>query len=314
MSGAPGMVVPMAKKKTPKEQLPEGMSRRQAKLAARAAERAALAKDPRPFGGFAMEADLIALQEFVPSATAPLPLSVEAPRPITLVTILPGAGAGVARENDVLIALQAASRSQNPGRDLARCIQWAQGAQPGDTLSSAIADGQEPALSDLLPADATLDITEHEDFDWWLPEGQAANLSPELAASFRQANEAIIPSTQVAPELPGSAWWVDPGTKAHIRWVYPTESENSMLNALARIAARGELHLGEKTKFAGVFRTHGIVVPVFDLDRTVPAESYAEPMAVLNTALEKELSNDAPLSAEERRKLQNIKSREVTIR
>ena len=46
----------MAKKKKKNEQLPEGMSRRQAKLAARAAERAALEKDPRPFGGLAAEA------------------------------------------------------------------------------------------------------------------------------------------------------------------------------------------------------------------------------------------------------------------
>ncbi|OWN23213.1 hypothetical protein AY495_08690 [Corynebacterium diphtheriae bv. mitis] len=38
----------MAKKKK-KEQLPEGMSRRQAKLAARAAERAAFERDPRPY-------------------------------------------------------------------------------------------------------------------------------------------------------------------------------------------------------------------------------------------------------------------------
>ena len=46
----------MAKKKKNKEQLPEGMSRRQAKLAARAKERAALEKDPRPYGGLAAEA------------------------------------------------------------------------------------------------------------------------------------------------------------------------------------------------------------------------------------------------------------------
>lgn len=46
----------MAKKKRKKqEDLPEGMTRRQAKLAARAKEREALQKDPRPFGGLAAE-------------------------------------------------------------------------------------------------------------------------------------------------------------------------------------------------------------------------------------------------------------------
>ena len=55
----------MVKKNKKNENLPEGMSRRQAKLAARAAERAALEKDATPYAGIGGEADLIALQEFV---------------------------------------------------------------------------------------------------------------------------------------------------------------------------------------------------------------------------------------------------------
>ena len=51
--------------------VPEGMSRRQAKLAARAAERERLAGNPRPFAGLDAEADLVALREFAPSATVP---------------------------------------------------------------------------------------------------------------------------------------------------------------------------------------------------------------------------------------------------
>src|SRR5699024_1135113 len=58
----------VAKKNKKNQDLPEGMSRRQAKLAARAAERAKLQRDARPYAGFAMESDIIALQEFVPSA------------------------------------------------------------------------------------------------------------------------------------------------------------------------------------------------------------------------------------------------------
>ena len=80
----------MAKKKKNQENLPEGMSRRQAKLAARAAERAKLQKDPRPFDGFAMEADLIALQEFVPSAHFVADVK-DAEHKISIVTVLPGA-------------------------------------------------------------------------------------------------------------------------------------------------------------------------------------------------------------------------------
>jgi len=86
-----------------------------------------------------------------------------------------------------------------------------------------------------------------------------------------------------------------------------------MLSALARIAARGELNLGEGTKFAGVFRTHGVVVPVFDLDPSVDAGAYESALAALDGQIQAEYGNDAALSAEERKQLDNIKSRQVTI-
>ncbi|CQD14479.1 SEC-C motif domain protein (fragment) [Corynebacterium striatum] len=89
----------MAKKKKNNEQLPEGMSRRQAKLAARAAERAALEKDPRPFGGLAAEASLVAMQEFVPSATAKLSLK-GFDKDVYVSTVLPGASAALIRDEE----------------------------------------------------------------------------------------------------------------------------------------------------------------------------------------------------------------------
>mgnify|MGYP006913089438 FL=1 len=90
----------------PKKQktAPEGMSRRAAKLAARAAEREALQKDPRPFGGLAAEADLVALQEFVPSAVAEFSVNGT---PVNVVTVLPGAGAALVRDGgERFVALQ----------------------------------------------------------------------------------------------------------------------------------------------------------------------------------------------------------------
>ena len=77
------------KNKKNAEVLPEGMSRRQAKMAARAAERAALEPDPRPYGGMAAEADLVALQEFVPSAVAKLDVT-GIDRDVYVATVLPG--------------------------------------------------------------------------------------------------------------------------------------------------------------------------------------------------------------------------------
>lgn len=303
----------MAKKNRKKEDLPEGMSRRQAKLAARAAEREALQKDPRPYGGLAAETQLIAMQEFVPAATVKVDVKGT---PVTIATVLPGAGAGMVREESLggerFVALQVRAHSQNPGRDLAYALNWAVNAQPGDTLESTAADGTQPKITELLDADATLDITPHDDFNWWFAEG--ATVPMELRQGLSNANDSIIPSREVAKDLPGAIWWVNPGGgKAHIRWVRQEDNENKLLNALARIGARSELNLGEGTKFAGTFRAHGLIVPVFDLDPEVDMNSYDEALKALGEAIEKEYENSAQLSAEERRQLENIKSRQVTI-
>ena len=307
------MVQRKPKKKKNRADLPEGMSRREAKLAARAAEREKFQKDPRPYGGLAAEADLVALQEFVPSAVTTVDVKGT---PVNIVTVLPGAGAALVREEDQggerFVALQVTSHSQNPGRDLAYVLNWVVNAKPGETLQSTVADGSQPELSELLSDDATLDITTYQDFSWWFPEG--ASVPPQIQQALRQANDAVLPSEKIGENLPGAIWWVNPGGgKAHIRWVRTEDNEAQMLSALARIAARGELNLGEDTKFAGAFRTHGLVVPVFDLDPSVAADSYEAALADLDKKITAEYANDAALSADERKQLDNIKSRQVTI-
>ncbi|APT93440.1 preprotein translocase subunit SecA [Corynebacterium phocae] len=310
----------MAKKnKKNKEQLPEGMSRRQAKLAARAAERAALEKDPRPFGGLAAESQLVAMQEFVPSAYAKLAVK-GFDKDVYVATVLPGASAALIRDDefggDAFVGLQVQSHTQNPGRDLAYALNWVKEHGPGSTLQSTAADGSQPKLEELLEEDSVLDIKTYQDFSWWMPEG--AQVPPQVAQSMRAANDSVIPSHQVgldAEGFVGTAFWANAGgNKAHIRWVRPVEDEDALLAALSRVAARGDLHLGEGTKFAGVFRTHGIVAPVFDLDPAVDHKSYEDQLARVNAALEEELGNDAQLTADERKQLENIKSRQVTLR
>lgn len=307
------MVQRKPKKKKNREDLPEGMSRREAKLAARAAEREQLQKDPRPFGGLAAEADLVALQEFVPSAVATFDVKGT---PVNIVTVLPGAGAALVREEaeggERFVALQVTSHSQNPGRDLAYALNWVVDAKPGETLQSTVADGSQPELTSLIDGSATPDITTYQDFSWWFPSGAA--VPPQIQQALQQANDAVLPSEKVGAGLPGAIWWVNPGGgKAHIRWVRTEDNEAQMLSALARIAARGELNLGEGTKFAGAFRTHGLVVPVFDLDPSVEAGSYEDALAALDKQIEAEYGNDAALNADERKQLDNIKSRQVTI-
>lgn len=304
----------MAKKKKNDIEIPEGMSRRQAKMAARAAERAALERDPRPYGGLAMEADLVALQEFVPSAYAEIKVA-GVDRKVFVATVLPGAGAALVRDEefggDAFVALQTARHSNNPHRDLAFALNWLKTAKPGDTLQTAVADGSEPALSELLSASDTLAVEAKEDFNWWLPEG--ATMNPQVAQSMKAANDTIMPSSPVSGSFDGVAWWIDPGEKAHIRWIR-TDDEDTLLRALARISAAGDLLLGDGTKFAGVFRTHGIAVPVWDLDPAVSVDTYGPLLEALDKRIKAELDNDAVLAPEERRALENIKSRQVTIR
>ena len=67
----------------------------------------------------------------------------------------------------------------------------------------------------------------------------------EVRQALSRANDAVIPSTRVAADVPGSIWWVNPGGgKGHIRWVRTDDNENQILSALARIAAPFVLAVG----------------------------------------------------------------------
>ena len=89
----------------------------------------AIAPVPRPFAGLAAECDLVALRSFVASATADLPLIAPGANPVRLVTVLPGAGPALVREEDSatigLVALQTQPEPEEPGDALAAAIQWA---------------------------------------------------------------------------------------------------------------------------------------------------------------------------------------------
>ena len=55
-------------------------------------------------------------------------------------------------------------------------------------------------------------------------------------------------------------------------------------------------------------------MPVFDVDPTVTAQEFQEPIQQLAVALEKALAVDTPLTADERKARDTIRSRQVTIR
>ncbi|SHE66600.1 DUF5926 family protein [Streptoalloteichus hindustanus] len=270
----------------------------------------------RPFEGLAAETELIALREFVPSATTPLPLAEPGEREITLATVLPMAAAGLVRaDGTALVGLQVQTRSGDVSRDVARAVRWAMTAEPGEALPVVGPAGPDDQvrLQDLLDPAAGLDVTLHEDFSWWLP----ADVTPtgEVAASLERANAAIMPTARVDAEGVTAAYWVDAGDKAHLRWVRP-EPEERLLAALARLSVRGELGLGENTRYAGSFRAHGLLVPVWDLDREQHPREWSEPATALGRRLADVLASvdEEPLDEAERRARDGLRGRQITLR
>ncbi len=260
----------------------------------------------------------MALREFVPSATAQLPLlsSVGADRPVVLATVLPGAAAALVRTGDEVsgyVAAQVQFSGPDPAAELAAAVLWTQSAEPGDSLPAVASVAGGPRLTDVVDSAARLDLTVHADFDWWIPEGVEPD--PQVAATLEQANQAIMPTARLELDTKSTdaAWWVDAGEKAHIRWVRP-EDEDALMLALARLHAAGGLHLGEGSRFAGSFRTHGLLVPVFDLDRERHPDEWIAPAVEFDARLLDALVSTSPLTVDERRSRDGLRSRQVTLR
>ena len=271
----------------------------------------------RSFEGLRAEPELVAMREFVPAATAPLPLVDGFARSVTVATVLPMAAAAFVRSDGAaFVGLQVQTHSSDVSRDIGRAVRWATSADPGDTLSvpdTSVEGNTEYAgsqrLQELLAVGAELEVTLHEDFSWWLPEDTEA--TGDIAMSLERANEAIQPTVRLGSGM----YWVDAGSKAHLRWVR-TEPENRLLQAMARLSAAGELDLGEGSRFAGSFRAHGVLVPVWDLDPEAHASEWEDPATHLGTRLDTALASldEQPLDAAERRSRDGLVGRQFTLR
>jgi hypothetical protein len=134
-----------------------------------------------------------------------------------------------------------------------------------------------------------------------------------VTATLERANSVIMPTEPVVADGVHAAYWVDTGSKAHLRWVRP-EPEDALLAALARLQARGELGLSADARFAGSFRAHGLLVPVWDLDRELHVKEWAEPVAAFAKALDTALADDSPLTEAERRARDALAGKQVTLR
>lgn len=265
----------------------------------------------RPFAQMKAEIELIALREFVPSASAPLTLNDDADRSVTLATVLPGAAAALTRSTgEVMIGLQTQVHSGDIARDLGAALGWALQAGPGQALTVAQRDGTEKPLGDMI-VDEQLEVTVHDDFSWWLDNPDVVEAGSEMALGLERANAAIMPTAKLAG-LPG-AYWVDAGEKAHLRWVR-AEDEATVMAALARLAAAGELDLGEGTRYVGSFRALGCIVPVWDLDRDAHPGEWDAPTAEFATRFAAALAVTEPLDAAARRARDGLLGRQFTLR
>ena len=265
----------------------------------------------RPFADLAAETELIALREFVPSASAPLTLlepADDAPS-ITLASVLPGAAAALTRsDGSVLLGMQVQTHSGDLSRDLAVALEWALTADPSSVLPVVGRASVGARYGDLI-LDEPIEVTVHSDFSWWLEE--VPEPGGEVALSLERANAAITPTSRVAG-LPG-AYWVDAGDRAHLRWVRP-EDEAPLMEALARLAVAEQLDLGEGSRYVGSFRAHGRLVPVWDLDHDAHPSEWDRPALAFAGRLETALASDGPLTDAERRARDGILGRQFTLR
>lgn len=263
----------------------------------------------RSFEGTPSECDWVALRELVPAATAPLTLQDHPDRDVTLGTVLPMAVPAMVREDgSILLAAQTTIPSNDPARDIAHALLRALDAQPGDLLPIETAPLDGRTLADVLTGDP-LEVTVHEDFGFWLTE--AEKQAPEVKASMERANDTVFPTARLKSVQ--AAYWCAPGPKAHVRWPLPY-AEDELLNALARLSAAGELTLGADTKFAGQFRGHGLLVPVWDVPIDAHPDEFEQPIAQMHERIEAALANVEPLNEAERRARAGIIGRQVALR
>ncbi|GAA2023217.1 DUF5926 family protein [Polymorphospora rubra] len=269
---------------------------------------------PRPFEGLADEAEWIALRELVPAASAPLTLAPDlverfGDRPVTLATVLPMAWPAMTKpDGRIFVGLQRHVQSGDVSRDLAVAILCALQTTPGGTVSVPALPGAGPRLQDVL-VDGPLDVTMHDGFEFWLDDDAADD--PNVKASLERANASIYPTVRLAAAP--AAYWCRVPDKGHVRWVLP-DQEDAALAALSRLSAAGELLLGSGTKFAGMFRAHGLLVPVWDIPGEPEAAEWEAPLAEFAKRYEEALADTEPLDAAARRARQGLLGRQLTLR
>ncbi|GAA4383734.1 DUF5926 family protein [Brevibacterium sp. R8603A2] len=281
-------------------------------IAKRLAKAQAGAFVQRPFEGLPFEADLVCLRELVPAATATAKLTEEyGGDEIIFASLLPAAWQALHRADGVVMAgLQVPFSSPDPSRDIAAAILSVKDAEPGTYQQADSDPGEGPRLQDILDTSVPFSVSVLETFDYWLPE-DTAQQDEDIAAALEQANENISPTEKLVSAE--AAYWTEMGGRIYVRWAR-TDGEETVMNGLARLHARGDNTFGGIGKYLGCFRAHGIVIPVWELPDGTQPDEVEGPLGTFDAQLTEAMNESGNLDYEERRAKAGVVSRQLTIR
>jgi len=274
----------------------------------------------RTFAGLPDECEWVALREIVPAATAPLTLvhavadGAADGRTVTLCSLLPGALPALVRsDGDIWLGLQVHHNHGDVSRDLAHALQLALEAEPGSQISLVDPPPAGPRLQDVIATDSDLTVTVHDDFGYWVADVDDPDGS--IAASLQAANDAAAPTVRLGSVE--AAYWTRMGGREFVRWVLPHE-EGRLLDALARLHAgqtdRIDTGASDEGRLIGMFRAHGLLVPVWELPDDTGADELDAPFGALAERLDTAMSQTGALSPEQRSARNGLANRQLTIR
>jgi Family of unknown function (DUF5926)/SEC-C motif len=270
----------------------------------------------RTFEGLPAECDWVALREFVPAATAKLPLRPGAydglaqGRTVTVTTVLPGIAPALVRDDsEIRLAVQVAHQSADLSRDYAEALRRALLASPGESVVMDDLPGPGVRLQDVVDQSGEFRVTVLDGFDFWFDD--VAEPDASVAATLENLNASIDPTRRLTGV--GAAYWTSVGTKEHLRWVQPFDEE-LLLSALARLHVAGADSLVPQSRLVGSFRAHGLLVPVWDVPLGTGADALEAPSAALAERLGEALADASALTSEQRSARSGLANRQITIR
>jgi hypothetical protein len=265
----------------------------------------------RPFEGLPSETEWVALRELLPAATGGVTLtSGDATTPATVCTVLPLAWPALHRNGgELFVATQSGATSGDPSRDIAAALLLAADVDEGTpvtTVPNPTVDS--PRLQDILDTTEPFDVTVHEGFDFWVGDNE---LDADGQESLERANQSVIPTERVAAGE--SVYWCVINDRSYVRWVLPYD-EDTATAALARLHAADSDRLTPESRLLGAFRGCGLLVPVWEVPRDAAAADFPDAVSAMGAALQSATTDDAPLTADERRARAGLLNRQVTLR